>query len=172
MRRRKPTSRAPRKTGARITHRRQKSRLRGFAAINRVRRGKSKSLSAAARAEGTTVRTIKRLLPAALVKRRRGRRIRVKASDPYSEQVEILTDLGPLVAKARGSRERELAGRHRAVWIKVLRGELPPSALEEFRGKRVGGHELISDSGQLFILAKESELDQLDELYVSPETGR
>jgi hypothetical protein len=170
MPRHKPISRATRKTRARITRRRQKSRLRGFAAINRVRRGKAKSLSAAARAEGTTVRTIGRLLPAALVKRRRGGRVRVRASDPYSERVEILTDLGPLDVTARGSRERELAGRHRSVYLKVLRGDLPASALDEFRGKTVGGHRLISDPDLLFTLAKGGELEQLDTLYVSLET--
>src|SRR5215467_15457111 len=112
MRRRKAIPRRSRKKRARLTLRRQKARLRGLAAINRVRRGKAKSLSAAARAEGTTVRTIKRELRAALVKPRRGGRIHVKASDLYSQRVEILTDLGPLDVTARGSRERELAGRH------------------------------------------------------------
>lgn len=100
MPRHRPISRATRKTGARVTRRRQESRLRGFAAINQVRRGKAKSLSAAARAEGTTVRTIKRLLPAALVKRRRGRRIGVKASDPYSERVNGL-DVFQKIAEIR-----------------------------------------------------------------------
>lgn len=170
MTRRRRISRAPRKTKARLTRRRQKARLRGFAAINLVRRGKVESLSAAARAEGTTVKTIRRLLPGALVRQRRRGHISVKASDHYSERVEIVTDLGPLNATAHGSRERELAGRHRSVYVKVLRRELPVSALEEFRGKTVGGHTLISDPDQLFTLAKGGELDQLDALYVSPET--
>lgn len=169
MRRRNTIRRAVRKRKAWRSRRRQEARLRGFAAINRVKRGKSKSLSAAAHAEGTTLRTIEKRLPAAVYRDAKGR-IRVKAGDPYSEWVEIMTDLGPLIAKARGSRQRELAGRHRAVWMKVLRRELPPTALEEFRGKTVGGHELLSDSDRLFTLAKGGELDQLDVLYVSPET--
>jgi hypothetical protein len=169
MRRRKAIRKIAGKTQRRQSHHRHEARLRGFAAINRVKRGKSKSLSAAARAEGTTLRTIEKRLPAAVYRDAKGR-IRVKAGDPYSEWVEIMTDLGPLNAKARGSRQRELAGRHRAVWMKVLRRDLPPSALEEFRGKTVGGHELLSDSDRLFTLAKGGELDQLDVLYVSPET--
>jgi hypothetical protein len=52
----------------------------------------------------------------------------------------------------------------------VLRRDLPASALEEFRGKTVGGHVLISDPDLLFTLAKGGELEQLDALYVSPET--
>lgn len=160
-----------RKTGARLSPRQQEAKVRGLAAINRVRRGESKSLSSAARAEGTSVRTIRRLLPAALLKPRPGGRIRVKAGDPYSARVQITTDQGPLDVDARGSRQRELAGRHRAVSTKVLRGELPPRALEEFRGKKVGGYELISDPDRLFTLVEGGELDQLDALYVSPETS-
>jgi hypothetical protein len=158
--------------GTAVNLKAREARRRAFAAINRVRRGKSKSLSSAARVEGTTVRTIKRLLPAALLLHRPGGRIHVKAGDPYSARVEILTDLGPLDAKARGSRQRDLAGRHRSVYLGVLRGDLQPSALEEFRGKTVGGHELLTDSNRLFILAEGGVLDQLDALYVSPETAR
>jgi hypothetical protein len=111
------------------------------------------------------------LLPAALLQDRPGGRIRVKAGDPYSASVEIVTELGAVVVKARGSRERELAGRHRSLWLRVLRGELPPNALEEFRGAKVGGRELLSDPDRLFTLAEGGGLEQLDALYVSPETG-
>lgn len=170
MRRRKTILGTGHKTAARLSPRQEKAKIRGLAAINRVRRGKSRSLSSAAAAEGTSVRTMRRLLPAALLQDRPGGRIRVKAGDPYSAPVEIVTDVGAVVVNARGSRQRELAGRHRAVWTKVLPGELPPRALEEFRGKTVGGHKLISDPNRLFILAEGGELDQLDALYVGPET--
>jgi hypothetical protein len=148
----------------------QEARVRGLNALNRVRRGESKTLSAAARAESTSVGTIRRLLPAALLQERPGGRLRVKAGDPYSARVQILTNLGAVQVNARGSRQRELAGRHWAVWMKVLRRDLPPSALEEFRGKKVGGHELLSDPDRLFILAEAGVLNQLDALYVTPET--
>lgn len=152
------------------TARSQRAKVRGLAAINRVRRGKSKTLSHAARVEGTTLITIRRLLPAALVQGRPGQRIRVKAGDPYSMRVEIITDQGPLVVNARGSRERELAGRHRAAVIRVLRGRGPASTLYRFRGKKVGGHELISDSERLLKFGRGSALDRLEDLYVSPGT--
>jgi hypothetical protein len=96
----------------------------------------------------------------------------VKAGDPYSTRVEVITDQGPLVVSARGSRERELAGRHRATYMQVLRGKESPSALEQFRDKTVGGHELISNFDQLVVLAQAGVLDQLDSLYVSPDAGR
>jgi len=152
------------------TARSQMARVRGLHAINRVRKGESKTLSHAARIEGTTLRTIRRLLPAALLQDRPGGRIRVKAGDPYSARVEIMTDLGPLEVNARGSRERELAGRHRTAVIRVLRGLEPASTLDPFRGKKVGGQELISDFDRLWELARGGDLEQLDSLYVSPET--
>jgi hypothetical protein len=95
----------------------------------------------------------------------------VKAGDPYSEKVEILTDSGPLVVMARGSRERERAGRHRATVFAVLRRKRPASALEEFHGKKVGGHELVTDLDQLSTLSQAGEVGQLEALYVSPETS-
>jgi hypothetical protein len=142
------------------------AKLRGLAAIKRVRRGQSKSLSTATRAEGTSVRTIQKLLPAALIRNAAGRRIRVKAGDSYSAPVEILTESGPVVVLARGSRQRELAGQHRAVYMRVLRNIDPPSALDQFRGKKVGGHELVAQYDELLTLAKAGYLSQLDTLYV------
>jgi hypothetical protein len=155
---------------ARLSRRQQEAKLRGFAAINRVRRGESTTLSHAARIEGTILATIRRVLPAALLQGRPGERIRVKAGDPYSARVEIITDLGPLVVNARGSRERELAGRHRAVVIGVLREREPASTLNQFRGKKVGGRKLISDSERLLKMARGGELDHLEDVYVSPGT--
>src|SRR5882724_4578298 len=145
MRRRNAIPGPKRKREVRQGLRRLKARVRGFAAINRVRRGQSKTLSSAARAENTTVKSIRQLLPAALVQNRPGGRIRVKAGDRYSARVEIFTDREPVTVTARGSRERELAGRHRATVIRVLRRDEPASALDKFRGKSVGGHPLITD---------------------------
>jgi len=150
---------------------RQEARIRALRAIARYKRGDSKTLAAAARAEHTTVPTIQRLLPSAVDQDRPGGRIRVKASDRYSARVEIVTDLGPLVATARGSHQRELAGRHRVTVVRVVQGKEPAAALQQFRGKKVGGHELISDFDLLSVLAQGGGLGQLDSLYVSPETG-
>jgi hypothetical protein len=151
--------------------RQQEERMRGFAAINRYRRGEAKSLSAAARAEGTTVEAIRALLPKAITQDEPGGRIGVRPSDRYSATVQILTNEGALSVTARGSRERELAGQHRATVIRVLRGQESPSALEQYRGKTVGGHELISDFDLLSTFAQAGIVDQLDSLYVSPDAS-
>lgn len=158
------------KSRARVSPYQREARLRGLAAINRVRRGESKTLTSAARAESTCVRTIRRLLPAALLQDHPGGRIRVKAGDPYSARVEIITDLGPLEVNARGSRERELAGRHRATVMRVLQGLEPASILRQFLRKKVGGRELTSNFDRLATLAQAGLPEQLDSLYVSPET--
>jgi hypothetical protein len=149
--------------------RRQEARIRGLAAINRHRRGESKSLSAAARSEGTSVKSIKRLLPGALLPSRPGERLRVRASDSYRQSVEILTDGGATVVTARGSRERELAGQHRAAYLRVLRGDESASILKRFRGKTVGNRKLLTNSERLFELAHGGVVDNLAPLYVSPD---
>src|SRR5260370_12519762 len=125
MRRRSTNRRVARSAGARkaLSNRLLEARVRGFAAINRVRRGQSKTLSSAARAENTTVKSIRRLLSSALIQDRPGGHIRVKAGDRYSARVEILTDPGPLTVTAHRSRERGLAGRHPATGLRVLRND-------------------------------------------------
>lgn len=146
------------------TARRQKGRARGLAAVNDFRKRKYRSLSAAAKARKTTVEFIKRELPGTLLPSHPGKRIRVRASDQYSQLVEILTDSGPVVVTARGSRERESAGQHRAIYFGVLEGKLPASALKRFRGKTVGGRKLLTNPERLFELAHGGEPDKLGSL--------
>jgi len=153
----------------RLTSRQQEERVKCLAAINRVRRGESTTVSAAARAEGTTVKSIRRLLPKAIAQTRPGGRIRVKPTDRYSAKVQILGNDGSLTTTARGSHERDLAGQHRATFMCLLRGLEPKSALERYRGKKVGGHQLVSDYPQLVLLAKAGVVGQLETLYVSPD---
>lgn len=155
----------------RLSPRQQEAKVRGFAAINRVRRGESTNISSAARAAGTTLKTIRELLSSALLQDRPGGRIRVKASDRYSAKVQVLTNQGALSATARGSRERELAGQHRATYLRVLQGKEPPSALRRYRGEKIGGHELISNYELLLSFAQAGDIGQLDSLYVSPDTS-
>ena len=114
---------------------------------------------------------MRKLTPDALIQDRPGGRIRVKFSDRYSARVQLLTSEGSLTVTARGSRQRELAGQHRATVIRVLRGTDPAVALEQFRGKKVGGYELISDYELLSSFAQAGVVGQLDSLYVSPEAS-
>ena len=146
----------------------QEERVKCLAAINRVRRGEAKTVTAAARAEGTTVKRIQALVPDAIAKDRPRGRLRVKPSDRYSAKVEILANEGAVITAARGSRQRELAGQHRATFTRVLQGVEPKSALERYRGKKIGGHELISDYARLVLLANAGDVGHLEPLYVSP----
>lgn len=170
-RKRKSKAARSRRSSQGLTARQQHERVRCLAAINRYRRGEAKSVSAAVRAEGTSIRAIRTLVPKAITQDRPGGRIRVKRSDRYSVKVQILTDEGAITTTARGSRERGLAGQHRATVMRVLRGVEPKSALEQYRGKKVGGHELVSDYAQLVLLASAGVVGQLEPLYVSPDVA-
>jgi hypothetical protein len=96
----------------------------------------------------------------------------VKATDRYSQKVEIVTDAGALVVTALGSRQRQLAGQHRATYMAVAQNKQPASDLQKFSGKKVGGHELLSDYERLKTFARAGVLGQLDTLYVSAGGGR
>jgi hypothetical protein len=146
--------------------------MRGFAAINGVRKGKYKSLAAGALAEGTTVQSIKRLLPGALLPSRPGKPIRVRASDRYTQLVQILDDSGQVAEViAHGSNERDLAGLHRAAYLAVLENKQPSSILRRFRGERVGGRKLLTNPARLFELAHGGVVDDLSALYVPPDSN-
>lgn len=168
MRNRTTRTKSTRKS-QRLTLRQQDEQVKCFGALNRVRRGDAKTISEAARAEGTTLRAIRELVPKAITQKRPGSRIRVTPTDRYSATVQIMIDEGAVTATARGSRQRDLAGQHRATCIRVLRRLEPKSALEQYRGKKVGGHELVSNYEQLVMLAKAGVVGQLETLYVSPD---
>ncbi len=164
--------RTPKRSRRQNSPRNQEARVRRLAVINGVRRGKYKTVSAGARAEGTTVASTKRSFPAAFLPSKRGERLRVRPSDRYSAIVEILEDSGTVAhVVAHGSRERELAGQHRATYFGVFEGKLPASALKRFRGKKVGGRKLLTNPERLFELAHGGEPDKLGPLYVNPEAS-
>jgi hypothetical protein len=160
------------KHSGRISAKRRNGRVRELDALNLYRRGKAKSVSAAASTAGTTLKRLWERVPRAISKDRRSGRLHIKPTDPYSEKVEILTDAGALVVTARGSRQRQRAGQHRATYMEVVQNKKPASALEEFRDKKVGGHELLSDYSRLQTLAKAGVLGKLGTLYVSAGGGR
>ena len=148
----------------------EETRIRGLNAINDVRKRKAANLPIAAQNRDITVASIRREFPAALFQDRPGGRIQVRPSDPYEALVEIITDAGPVVVTAHGSRERQLAGQHRAVIMRVIRGDEPDSSLKQFRGKTVGGTKLLSSPFRLSTLTESDSLGQLESLYVIPET--
>ena len=145
--------------------------MRGLAAIGRARQGSGYITAADARTEGTTLAFIRRHLPKAIFPSSSSERLRARPIDPYSHLVEIVTDSGAQIVTAHGSRERELAGQHRAIYFGVLEKKLPASALKRFYGKTVGGLKLLGNPERLFELARGGELDNLGALYVSPEVS-
>ena len=64
-------------------------RVQAFDAANLFRQGKAKSVSNAARMAGTNLNALWRWIPGASEKDPRTGRLRIKASDRYSEKVEI-----------------------------------------------------------------------------------
>ncbi len=76
----------------------------------------------------TTLKALKESVPRAISQDRLGGRIHIKPSDPYSAPVEILTESGAVVATARGSRQRQLAGQHRATYLAIIQNKKPASA--------------------------------------------
>lgn len=162
---------SPLQSSRKLTSRHQDTRQRVFNALSFYRSGRARSASAAARMADTTLPTMRKSTPGAFAPNRPGARLRIKPSDRYSAKVQILTGNGAITTTARGSRQRELAGQHRATTMRVLRGLEPKSALERYRGKKVGGHELVSDYRQLVLLANAGVIGQLDPLYASPDVS-
>lgn len=166
------SSEHPPKRSRRRNASQESERIRTLDALNLYRQGKAKTVSTAARMAHTNLKAMWRWVPRAIGKDPRTGRLRIKATDRYSERVEIVTDDGALVVTARGSRQRQLAGQHRATYMDVVQNKKPASALEEFRGKKIGGHELLSDYSRLLTLAKAGVLGKLDALYVNAGGGR
>jgi len=134
-------------------------RERVFAAVAAVRRaearGEKLSVSQAARQEGTTIAAIKRFRQ--LLKRTKpGQPLQVTKNDSYSRTVNIfiplrLRDGDVRTIKVRGYKEAQLGSSYGTTVRKVLAGELPSSALDEFRGVTLGKEKypLLTDFNKL-----------------------
>src|SRR5262249_49750862 len=134
-------------------------RERVFAAVAAVRHaeahGQKLSVTKAARQEGTTVAAIKRF-PQLLKRAKPGQPLQVTKNDSYSRSVNILIPLrlrdGDVrTIKVRGYKEAQLASSYGTTVRRVLRGKLPPSALDQFKGVTVGKEKypLLTDFNKL-----------------------
>src|SRR5437762_7153010 len=105
-------------------------RVRAFEAL-RLMRNERLSRSAAARAVGTTPRTMERYVGPALTRDEAGR-YRARPTDRLARPVRVLTTEGPKDLILRGSRVASVVGRH---WNAVHRflGSGDVSALNAFR---------------------------------------
>jgi hypothetical protein len=87
-------------------------------------------------------------------------------ADRRTRHMLIPTALGNVPIVVRGSRQASRLGRYMSAVGKYLRtGET--GALEEFEGKSIGGHRLITDPETLSSLAQAGALE-LDQIYALP----
>ena len=139
---------------------------RALAALARSRR-EGLTPSVAARAEGTTLNTMRRYVGTALQQKSPGGRWRVTASDRIARTLNFLTERGPVAITVRDSRLASQIGEH-ANAVKVYRNTGDTSTLAPFRGKsfRAGGltHRFITDPEILDKLADAGVLE-IEGLY-------
>jgi hypothetical protein len=119
---------------------------------------KGESRTSAAKAEHTTLRTVRKHL---------GGQLNRTISDFLIREMFVLTPLGPVMERIRGSHAASLNARHAAAVQHFLRSG-DSSRLPQFQGKRVAGHELIVDTKLLSTLAEGGAL-RLDNLYSTPK---
>ena len=142
------------------------ARDRALHALADMRHGAS--LFRAAHDNGVTTRTIKRYIGSALLQDRTGGRIRPTKSDRLIRYLQIPTPDGPQEIKVKGSKDATELARYLIAIKDFLRGD--PTALAEFRGKKISGVELITDGQLLIALAGEEEF-HIDNLYRSLSGG-
>jgi hypothetical protein len=142
---------------------------KAFDVVAAARRNSGKSLGAIARETGTTVKTVRKYLPAALRKSRSGKWV-VSKSDRYVRHVSLPGQYGHETVKAHGSKQAQLAS---AYWAAIGRwtASRNPAELAPFHGKKVGSFEFITDPRTLNAL-RDSGLLQLDSLYAGAKGVR
>ena len=117
------------------------ARERALKALSMMRQGFS--ISKAARENGVTTRTIKRYVGSALVQDRPGGRIRATKSDRLVRYLQIPGPDGPRDIPVRGSKAASKFANYKAAINRLLRGD--GHALDDWRGKKIAGIELITD---------------------------
>jgi lambda repressor-like predicted transcriptional regulator len=127
------------------------------------------TLTAAAREEHIDPRTVRKYLGTELRGPRLKRKVRPTKGDRRRRDMLIPTALGTSPVVVRGSKQATQLGRYMAAVGKYLHtGD--SDSLDEFRGKSIGGHLLITDPDTLSSLAQAGAL-QLDEIYALPESS-
>jgi hypothetical protein len=116
------------------------------------------SPTAAARAEHIDLRTVHKYL---------GDNLKRNDTDSLIREMFVLTALGPVSVRIRGSRVASQLGKHAAAVQHFLRSG-DSSRLVPFQGERVAGYELIVDTKLLSTLAEAGAL-RLDDLYSTPK---
>ncbi len=142
---------------------------RALRVLTRMRGGQS--LSHAARIEHIKPGTAKKYLGRHLRQEASGKRWNPSKSDRLTDDMNVLTPLGPITVPVRGSRERLRLGRYTTAVARWRRGELgAEEEIAAFAGQTVSGHPLITDINLLAALEDAGVLG-FEELYVSLARG-
>jgi hypothetical protein len=156
------------RNGNRRRGKRRETYSRALHALARMRRT-GLTLTAAAREEHIDPRTVRKYLGAELRGSRLKRKVLPTKADRRRRDMLIPTSLGTSPVAVRGSNQASQLGRYMAAVGRYLRtGD--SDSLDEFRGKSIGGHLLITDPDTLGSLAQAGAL-QLDEIYAVPEAS-
>jgi len=138
---------------------------RVFRALRRMRDGES--LSKATREERVKPKTFVRYVRQALRRSGPGKPWKAIPEDKLTSVMRVLTEFGLTPEIIRSSRERKLLGRYNRALRMFRAGEDgAEAALLRFRGKKVAGHILITDTKLLIQLEEAGRLD-FDDLYSS-----
>jgi hypothetical protein len=145
----------------RLSAREQRAWERAGAALATARREEI-FLGEAARRERTTVDTVRRYFPNAVVRRGdRGWWRASKSDSAYRGHIHITGEQGDALEDVRDWKQRQLASDHALALKAYLDGQDPEGrGLRRFRGKRIHGHRLLDDRDLDLI----DRLDQAGEL--------
>jgi hypothetical protein len=138
-----------------------------LAAVSLSRREKL-PLRMAAKVEGTRVSTIRRYAPSA-VEKRKGE-YRAKPFDPIPRVLNVVGPKGMQPLVVRNSRSASKVARYMNA-VRTLIYKNDSSALSAFKGKKIAGYKLITNTRKLKQLA-DAGLLELQRLYGSVTRGR
>lgn len=147
-----------------------RAKARAFRVLSAMRQGMS--LSRAARENGVTVRTVQQYVGRALVRDRRGGRIRAAKNDRLTRDLMFPSSDGDVPRHIRGSRAATMLSQFFNDREKLLRGNLSIKDFEaKWRGVRIAGQELFADAGAILGMA-EADVLKIEDLYASTGGAR
>jgi len=145
---------------AALTSTAQDARSRALETVSRMRTSRL-SLSAAARASGTTPRTVRRYAAPALVQT--GRRTTAAPTDRLYRRMTVLSTDGRIEVDVRSSAQASrIAAHYNAIDFYLRTGDTRP--LRRFTSVTVGGRRLETDLDQVERWARAGELS-IDDIY-------
>ena len=161
-RKRKSRVKPPKPSRRRNAKREEENRLDALAAIALMRR-EGLSARLAAQAEGTTVKNIRKHAGSAL--RKRGKDYVARRSDRLIRTMNAIDKKGLRPIVVRSSKAASKMGRYFNAVDDALNGK--PSALKEFRGKKIPYNKLIflTNVKTLHRLQEFGLLDNLKDIY-------